>query len=191
MNTLLKTLMLTAILFFAGSFKSGTPGNTANYKNDGYFMASIDGRFFDSRSHDRYTAEVIHKTSGDKDELSTDLTFYGNDYFDQSGNMFQESLELKYAFNESATGNVASQKIVFQFNNQKFLSIPGETRIHVTKMQFTADKSAFVMSADFEGKMLKWVGPGEDQSIIRVKGKMENIHVSFPVPVKTKTQIAS
>ena len=191
MNHLLKTLMLAAILFFAGSFKSSIPDNTAHYKNDGYFMASIDGQIFDSRNQDRYTAEIINNVSGDKVTPGADLIFYGNDYFDQSGNLFQESLEFKYAFNESSTGDVTGQKIVFQFNNQKFLSIPGETKIHVTKMRFNTDRSAFVMSADFEGKMLKWVAPGEDQSIITVKGKMENINVSVPASVKTATRIAS
>ena len=175
---ILTSFMLTGLALFSASFKASQQTENLHFKNEGYFTASIDGKPFDSRRQDRYTAAVIN--TGADGKTGADLTFYGNDYMDENGNAFQESLEFKYAFSEAAVGNVSGQKIVFQFNNQKFLSIPGETQIKVTKVKYNADRSAFTMSAEFRGKMLMWKGPGQDQPIVTVKGKMEDINVSAP-----------
>ena len=176
----LQTLTLVAFFLFAASFKSGQQGDTPRYKNQGYFSASIDGKRFDSRSNNKYTAEVVNKSNYSKNDQSADLTFFGGTYFDQSGNAFEESLQLKYAYSEASVGSVNGPQMVFQFNNQKFLSIPGKTKIHITKMQLSADRASMIVSADFEGKMMEWAAPGQSKPIVNVKGKMENINVTIP-----------
>ena len=175
MNHLLKAFTLIAIVVFADSFKLANQADT-HFKSEGYFTAKIDGKLFDSRSQDRSTAEVTAAAG----KSNADIMFFGNDYFDSHGNLCQESLEFKYAFNGTATASLDDQKIIFQFDNQKFLSIPGQTKIHITQIHYNADKTALVVSADFEGKMLQWVAPGQSQPIVHVKGKMENINVTIP-----------
>ena len=185
MNHLLKAFTLIAIVIFADSFKLANRPDT-HVKAEGYFTAKIDGKLFDSRSQDNYTAEVSSK---DPAHPTADITFFGNNYADASGNIFQESLEFKYAFGERATGSVPDQKIVFQFDNQKFLSVPGQTQITVTKMQWNPDGNSYVVSADFQGKMVKWAAPGQDQPIVTVKGRMENINVSVPASFKINGKV--
>ena len=92
---------------------------------------------------------------------------------------------MQYAFADASVGSVSGQKIVFHFNNQKFLSIPGKTQIRVTNVHYNADRTALILSAEFEGKMLEWVKPGESQPIVNVKGKMENINVTVPSSAPT------
>ena len=69
----LQTLTLIALFLFAASVKSGENG--PQYKNEGHFSASIDGKRFDSRN--RYTAEVINKSEYSKHEQSADITLLG------------------------------------------------------------------------------------------------------------------
>lgn len=185
MNHLFKAFTLIAIVLFADSFKLSNQADI-HFKSEGYFTAKIDGKLFDSRSQDRYTAEVTATAAG---KSNADIMFFGSDYFDGSGNLYRESLEFKYAVNGTAAGNVADQKIVFQFENQKFLSIPGQTKINVTKMELSADGSNYIVSADFQGKMVKWAAPGQDQPIVTVKGKMENIQVSVAESLKPASKV--
>jgi len=157
MNTLLKPLAFAAIFLFAASLKSGQSTDANRFKSEGYFTASIDGRPFDTRTYDRYTAEVTK----DDNAKSTDLTFFAGNHYDQNGNLFEESL---------------------QFNQQKFISIPGQTKIKITQVRRSTDGSSLYVSATFDGKMTQWVAPGQAAPIIHVKGKMENINVSLPAP---------
>jgi hypothetical protein len=180
MNTLLKPLTLVAIFFFAASLKSGQKTDASRFKSDGYFTASIDGSAFDTRSYDRYTAEVTNESDYAKGEKSTDLTFYAGNHYDQNGNLFEESLQFKYALTASTIGDALGQKIVFQYNQQKFISIPGQTKIKITQVRYSTDHSSMYVSATFDGKMTQWAAPGQPQAIIHVKGRMENINVSLP-----------
>ena len=178
MNTLLKPLAFAAIFLFAASLKSGQSTDANRFKSEGYFTASIDGRPFDTRTYDRYTAEVTK----DDNAKSTDLTFFAGNHYDQNGNLFEESLQFKYALNEASVGDASNQKIVFQYNQQKFISIPGQTKIKITQVRRSTDGSSLYVSATFDGKMTQWVAPGQAAPIIHVKGKMENINVSLPAP---------
>jgi len=185
MSNLLKSSALIAFFFFAASFKNGQQSDTPRYKNQGYFTASIDGKPFDTRTYNKYTAEVVKQSEYSKNDQSADLTFFGGTYYDQNGNQFAESLQLKYVISEASLGNASGQKIVFQFNNQKFISIPGQTKIHITKIEYSADRTSMVMSADFDGKMIEWAAPGQSKPIVHVKGKMENINVTVPASAPT------
>jgi len=118
MNTLLKPLTLVAIFFFAASLKSGQKTDASRFKSDGYFTASIDGSAFDTRSYDRYTAEVTNESDYAKGEKSTDLTFYAGNHYDQNGNLFEESLQFKYALTASTIGDALGQRLYFSITSR-------------------------------------------------------------------------
>ena len=179
MNNLLKSSLFVAIFFFAASLKSGQSTDANRFKSEGFFTASIDGRPFDTRTYDRYTAEVA-KPEDAKSSASTDLTFFAGNHYDNNGNLFEESLQFKYALATAGLGDAPSQKIVFQYNQQKFISIPGKTKIKITAIHYSTDHTSMYVSATFDGKMTQWAAPGQASPIIHVKGRMENINVSLP-----------
>jgi hypothetical protein len=121
------------------------------------------------------------------------INFYGNDFRDDDDNTFTESLGFEYTFNEGSVGDVADQRIILNYNNQKFTSIPSETKIKVSKIQWSADRRYFIMSADFDTKMKSWGAPGQAHQTISVKGKMADIMVSVPswIILKNSTPTAS
>lgn len=153
-------------------------------------MAVIDGRVFDTREENKYTAELKNK-SGDifasADQKASTLTkvtnslqFFGTDFKDDDNNVFTESLGIEYTFNEGVMGLQTDQKITLNYDNQKFANIPGETEFKVTKLEWSTDRRYFVMSADFECKMRRWGVPMAAQPIVKIKGKVENINVTVP-----------
>jgi len=189
MNSLLKPLAFASIFLFAASLKSGPSTDTNRFKSEGFFTASIDGKAFDTRSYDRYTAEVSLPAGNGSAEKSTDLTFFAGNHYDQNGNLFEESLQFKYALSAASLGDASSQKIVFQYNQQKFISIPGETKIKITAVRYSTDHSSMYVSATFDGKMTQWAAPGQPAPIIHVKGRMENINVSLPAIEKPSASL--
>jgi hypothetical protein len=181
MKSILKTSMLLVFFFFAASIKQG---ESPRIKHGGYFTASIDGRPFDTRHYEHYTAEISNQSEYSRNEQSADLTFSGAKHYDNSGNAFEESLQFKYILSESNPTEISGQKIVFLFNNQKFISIPGQTKLRITKMSYSDDRTSMIVSGDFEAKMTQWAAPGQAQLIVKVKGKMEGINISIPATAR-------
>jgi len=193
------TLFFLISLFVAGSSFKLNLTRTEQFKNDGYFMAAIDGKVFEARDENKYTASLMNK-SLDKNTLvqpssgmkltrvATAINFYGADIKDDDNNTFTESVGLEYTFNEGSTGDVADQKVILSYNNQRFTSIPGETQIRVSKLQWSKDRRFFTISGDFDAKMLTWGAPGQAKQTLRVKGKMEDIVVSVPAWIMLKNQ---
>jgi hypothetical protein len=180
MNHLLKSTILVSIFLFAASLKSGQQTESPRFKHVGSFTASIDGRPFDTHHYEKYTAEISSQPGISKAGQSADLTFYGGTHYDRSGNVFEETLQFKYQVDASGAGTISAQKIVFDFDNQKFMSIPGQTKFTITKAEYSSDRTSMIVSAVFEAKMTPWVAPGQAAPIIKVKGKMEGISVSVP-----------
>ncbi len=195
----LSALILLVSIFVAGSSFSLKHAHTEQFKNDGYFMASIDGKTFSAREDNKYTAELMNKSlergtliqpaAGTKlTRVATTINFYGADMRDDDDNTFTESVGLEYTFNEGSTGEAVDQKVILNYNNQRFTSIPAETKIHVSKIQWSSDKRTFTMSGDFDAKMLTWGAPGQPKQTLRVKGKMEDVVVSVPSWIMLKSQ---
>ncbi len=201
MKRIFAFLFLLSIITSGSSFKAKHV-YTEQFKNDGYLMAVIDGRTFDLRDDNKYTAELMNKSTdrstliptGSKiTRVATAINFYGSDFKDDDNNTFTESLGFEYTFNEGATGDEFDQKVILNYNNQRFVSIPAETKITVHKIQWSADKRYFVMSADFDAKMKGWGAPAQAGQTVRVKGRMEDITVSVPswIILKNGVQTAS
>jgi hypothetical protein len=193
------TLLFLATLIVAGSSFKLKRTYTEQFKNDGYFMAVIDGKVFEARDENKYTASLLNKsldrstlvqpTAGGKlTRVATAINFYGSDFKDDDNNTFTESVGLEYTFAEGVTGDVPDQKVILNYNNQRFTSIPAETKIRVSKIQWSSDKRYFTISGDFDAKMLTWGAPGQPKQTLRVKGKMEDIVVSVPAWIMLKNQ---
>jgi hypothetical protein len=170
--------MLIGLFLFAASLKSGD-GTAPRFKHTGYFTASIDGRPFDTHHYEKYTAEMTGQPESRGDQ-NADITFYGARHLDRSGNVFEESLKFNYLAQAGKPGEISTQKIVFDFDNQKFMSIPGQTKFTITKAEYNSDRTSVIVSATFEAKMTLWVEPGHAAPIIKVKGRMEDINISVP-----------
>ena len=199
MKRFFTTIFLLSLILVGSSFKKHR-GHVEHYKNEGYLMAIIDGRVFETREENKYTAELKNKSNdlysnGNATALTkvtTAVNFFGTDFKDDDNNVFTESLGIEYAFNEGSMGEPTGQKITLDYNNSKFYNIPGETVLKVTKLDWSADHRYFIMSADFECKMRKWGVPASAQPIVKVKGRVENINVSVPswIVLKSPTQVA-
>ncbi|MDB5281529.1 MAG: hypothetical protein JWO06_604 [Bacteroidota bacterium] len=200
MKRLFTTLFLACLILFGSSFKKHR-GHVEHYKNEGYLMAVIDGRVFETREENKYTAELKNK-SGDLfasanatplTKVTTSVNFFGTDFKDDDNNVFTESLGFEYTFAENnSMGEPTGQRISLDYNNAKYYNVPGETALKVTKMEWSSDHRYFIMSADFECKMRKWGVPASTQPIVKVKGRVENINVTVPawIVLKSPTQVA-
>ena len=202
MKRLFSMFLLCSLLVAGSSFKFKRQAHTEQFKNDGYLMAVIDGKTFQPRDDNKYTAELLNKsadngalipTGAKTTRVATAINFYGTDFKDDDNNTFTESLGFEYTFNEGSSGSVADQKIILNYNNQKFTSIPADTKINVNKIEWSSDRRSFTISADFDTKMKSWGSPAMAQQTLRVKGKMEDITVSVPswIMLKNNIQTAS
>ncbi len=79
--------------------------------------------------------------------------------------------------------------MILSYNNQKFISIPSETKITVNKIEWSSDKRSFTLSADFDTKMKSWGSPAQASQTLRVKGKMEDIVISVPSWIMLKNAV--
>ena len=190
--------LLVALIAAGSSFKLNRVAPAEQFKNDGYLTASVDGKSFMVRTENKYTAALMNKSAdnsalvsnGKITRVATMVNFYGSDFKDDDDNTFTESLGFEYTFGDGSTGDVTDQKIILNYNNQRFTSIAGETKIKVNKIQWSGDKRYFVMSADFDTKMKSWGSPAQASQTLRVKGKMEDIIISVPswIMLKNNTQ---
>jgi len=196
------TLFFLLTIFIAGSsFKMKPAAHTEQFKNDGYLMAVIDGKTFEARDENKYTAELMNKSNDNSTliqtgskitRVATAINFYGSEYKDEDDNTFTESLGFEYTFNEGSLGETADQRMVLSYNNKKYTSIPSETKMKIHKIQWSSDKRSFTISADFDTKMHSWGSPAMAQQTLRVKGKMEDITITVPswIIVKNAVQTA-
>lgn len=197
MKRLFTTLALVSMVIIGGSFKHRQT-HLVQFKNDGYFIAVVDAKMFDMRDDNKYSADLSNKSSDvflgsapatgapKSTKVMNNISFYGNQFFDESGNTVEERINFEYAFNEGALGEAAERKIMLHFNNEKYFNLPEGTSFKITKMQWSADRRYCVLSADFDCKMRRWGMPAEAQPIVHLKGKMENINVTVPSWIVTK-----
>jgi hypothetical protein len=201
MKRLVTLVILFSIILTGSSFKIKRRGHTEQFKNDGYLQAIIDGKVFEQRDDNKYTAELVNKSSdlpfnnspnARITRVANCVTFYGSDFKDADGNTFTESVGFDYAFAEGALGDAAEGRITLNYDNQKFYNIEGETKFKITKIQWSSDRRYFVMNADFECKMRRWGKPALSQPVLKLKGQMENITVTVPswVVLKNPTSVA-
>jgi len=184
-------LLLTTILV-GESFKL-RPHRSEQFKNDGNITATVDGKVFDLRDANKYTAELKNVSidnavfSSQKNDKLTRVTaafkFYGMDFTDRQGNLYSENITVDYNFGDGALGEPTNQRIVMNYEDQQYYNIPSETKITVTKLEWNADKTSFVMSASFDCLVHRWGMPGNAKQALHLTGKMENVNVTVPASV--------
>jgi len=194
-------LILSVIILGGSSFKTKRRAHAEQFKNDGYVQVIVDGRILDLRDDNKYTADLVNKSSdlpfnntpGAKiTRVANSLNFYGADFRDEDGNTFTEGINFEYTFAEGALGDAADGRITLNYNNQRFNNIAGETKFRITKIQWSSDRRYFVMDAEFECKMRRWGKPLAAQPMLKIKGQLENITVTVPswVVLKNPTSVA-
>jgi hypothetical protein len=174
------------------------PQDNSYFKNDGSLLAVIDGKNFELRDKDRYHAELVYKTASINKgnnivkHVATSISFFGTTIKDEKGNDFKEKMEFEYGFNEGALGEPTEIKLELNYDRKSYYILPEQSKINVTKVDWSADRRSFVLSADFDCVMRKWGYPSDSQPTIKLKGKMENIQVSVPgwINIKNPTQQA-
>jgi hypothetical protein len=195
MKRIISLSLLLLVVFAGSSFKLK---RAEQFKSDGYLVAVIDGKSFEARDENKYTADLMNKsadnnalvsTGGKITRVATAINFYGSDFKDDDNNTFTESLGFEYTFADGSTGEVADQKVILNYNNQRFTSIPAETKIKINKIQWSSDKRSFTMSADFDTKMKSWGSPAQAHQTLHVKGKMEDIVISVPTWIMLKNSV--
>src|ERR1043166_2916618 len=105
-------LLLAGIL----STQSSVAGNP-NAKSAA-IVAKIDGCNFNLKESKKYSA----RTSGESN--TTVLTFNGADVKDKDGKLHAQKINVEYAL---ADGKPIIVGVSFEFNEQTFYSLPGET----------------------------------------------------------------
>ena len=184
-------LLLIIIFFSTVSFESRRETiRNGSYKKDGFFTAMVDGQYFTVREQNKYNTELVMRsaelatqsTSGTQKitRLINQISFYGNQFFDESGNTAEERINFEYAFNENIQGRVEGAKVMLHYNNDKYYNLPEETNFTIVKKQWSPDRRYFLLTADFDCKMRRWGIPAASQEVVRLKGRMENITVTVP-----------
>ncbi len=95
-------VMLLAVVFTSSSFTKLPDDDNGHYKNNGYFFAILNGNMFEMRDDDKYRAELINKTgtmsnsSSGLSRVANSLIFYGNEFKDEKGKLFDENIDFEY-----------------------------------------------------------------------------------------------
>lgn len=184
---------LLGVVLLSGSFTSKPEDDSGHYKNTGYFFAILNGTMFEMRDDDKYRAELVNKTgtltgttSANLSRVATSLIFYGNDFDLGNGKYFNENIEFEYSFNDGVLGEPKDLKIEIHYDKHDYFHEPNQTRFRVTKIDWSADRRTFLLTADFDCKMRRWGFPKESQPVVRLKGRMVNVEVTVPAWVKIK-----
>ena len=185
-------VMLLAVVFTSSSFTKLPDDDNGHYKNNGYFFAILNGNMFEMRDDDKYRAELINKTgtmsnsSSGLSRVANSLIFYGNEFKDEKGKLFDENIDFEYTFDEGSLGEPKDLKIEIHYDMHDYYQIPELTKFVVKNITWSEDRREFIMSADFDCRMRRWGFPAESQPVVRLKGRMVNINVTAPAWIKIK-----
>ena len=155
------SIFLLGVILFFGSFKP--EGDQEHYKNSGYFFAILDGKMFEMRDDDKYRAELINKSASlnnktaELNRVATSLIFYGNQFMDDKGKPMDENIDIEYSFANASTGEASDLKIELNYDKHAYYHIPEKTRFHVSKIEWSNDLRNYLVSADFDCKMRRWI----------------------------------
>ena len=167
-------LCLSIVLLLGSSFK-GKETRDAAMPNiaDNYFI-KIDGYPFDAKTANNYSVQLVNNGK------SLLLSFYGNDVKDKAGNVNPQRMDVQYAFT-GTTGVLMPEQVSFEFDKQKFFSTRGTARVNVTRLEWSADRKSFVMSAEFGGKVKKSSLIEDVLPVLNFRGNITNVVVDVPV----------
>ena len=105
MKRFLTLFFLLSIIVAGSSFKLKRNAHVEQFKNDGYLTAIIDGKSFQAREDNKYTAELMNKSAesnnliasangGKLTRVATMVNFYGSDFKDDDITLLPKALDL-------------------------------------------------------------------------------------------------
>ncbi len=186
--------LLTPVLLFAlaAVLYSFAPGNNFrdDFKAEGTLDATINGQPFQLRENSFYRATLVNKpvpfaTSADasRNRVATSLIFYGNDSTNADGRFFSESMSIEYTFSNQANGEMADASDVtfdLHYNFADYYMLPENNSFRATKVEWSADKTYFMLSGKFDCMMHKRGYSDDLQPAVRMKGYLNDIKVDVP-----------
>ncbi|MCS6935375.1 MAG: hypothetical protein NZM35_09540 [Chitinophagales bacterium] len=182
-------LNIIGILLFAGvaiSFLPPPDENNEHYKNKGYFFAILNGNIFEMRDDEKYRAELIYRTgalvynNANLKQVTTSLSFFGNEFRGPDGKLFLENIEIEYSFDNGTLGEPRNLRIEVHYDLKEYYNDPQYSRFRISKIEWSPDSTYFYLSADFDCRMFRWGYPRDNTNSLRLKGKMVNIEVTVP-----------
>ncbi len=190
MKQLSTPLTLLCVVLFMSSFKP--EGYRDLFKETGSIEATLNGRRFEVREGSFYRAMLVTKASSftnsqsGQQRTATSLFFYGKDSTDEKGSAFTEGINIEFTFNPSGPGEVSNLAIDVSYALNDFYMLPEGNSFRVTKMDWNAEKNAFSLSGKFECLLRKRGYSADWQQEVRMKGEVNDIHVTVPPWIASK-----
>ena len=156
-------LFLTLSAFVFSALSSSAAGPNTPLK------AKIDGADFELKNGSKYVALL------NEENKTAVVTFYGNDVKDKDGKSHPQKINVAYVLNPG--GQPVIKGVVFEFNEQKFWSLP-DAAMNVSKLEWSKDKKSFLLSANFDCKVQKNQTSANYEGIIGIQGSIENVQVT-------------
>lgn len=161
-----------------------------SFKSEGTIEASINGRPFVLRPDAFYRAILVNKpnpfaTSADasRNRVATSLVFYGTDSTDANGRFFTENIAIEYTFSTQANGEMSDASDVtfdLRYNLAEYYMLPEGNFFKVSKVEWNADKTSFLLSGKFDCNMHRRGYSDDLQPVVRMKGYINDIKVDVP-----------
>jgi hypothetical protein len=184
MQKLFISLSFISALLLLSSFKPEAYRDS--YKDTGTLGATVNDEAFTVREKEYYRAMLLSKTNAlaiasERTVYITSLQFFGNEIMAPDSSMFTPDITVAYTFNrEAPEGDVANLSIELHHNFGTYYLMPGDNVFKVTHVEWSADKTHLLLSAEYDCEMRKQGFPIEMQPIARLKGTLTNIDVSVP-----------
>lgn len=181
-------LLLVAVLALT-AFVPGD-GYRDEFKSEGGIDASINGKQFMLRENAFYRATLVTKpnpfaasTDASRNRVVTSLIFYGLDSVDANGRFFQENIAIEYTFSTQANGEMSDASDVsfdLHYNLADYYMLPEGNFFKVSKVEWNAEKNAFLLSGKFDCNMHRRGYSNDLQPVVRMKGYINDIKVDVP-----------
>lgn len=174
MKKLNYTLLAVLIALIAQSFQPIRQAAPSDPLCNSSICARIDGYPFDFNTDSKLSAVL-----NENHDVIT-FVFNGNLIKNKSGQTAEQKIEVAVPIKDLAKGYVLNKAVTYHFNNQVFTSLPNETDLFVTDLEWNTDKTVFKVTASFETNVKKIVNDGIDVPVLGIKGQFEEMVVKMP-----------
>ncbi len=190
MQKVFTSFTFLTLLVVLSSFKAEVYRDS--YKDSGTLSAGVNEQSFTVREKEFYRAMLLSKTNplaiaSERTKYITSLQFFGPEVMAPDSSFFTPDINVAYTFNrEAAEGQVADLSIELHHNFGTYYLMPGENIFKVTRVDWSADRSHFLLTAEYDCEMRMQGFPIEMQPIARLKGTLTDIEVSVPPWIASK-----
>lgn len=155
------------------SFKADEPER-------GSFYATVDGKPFRLREDQVFKGIVSDKSGSMDGRIGAStvmmISFYGS-VADKADNLpFSENIQFEINYEQEKTGEANPFAAALLYQTNQYTAITEKSKIKITEFTWEPDHKHFLVSADFDCKMLNSGFLKE----VTMKGKMSNIRVTVP-----------